>query len=96
MHERLSEMGRSLPPVQSQSPKPRDTYTKETAVEGRETYAKGAASEDLSTAQSRDGGLDEGLGGRDTPDATTQGTCVVTTFTCMSVVGLDSVRDTCM
>ena len=60
MHERLLEMGRSLPSTHSSTTTPtaRDTYTKE-----RETFIKERASEGGTTAQ---GKREE----RDTPDST--------------------------
>ena len=61
MHERLLEMGRSLPSTQPPAPVQRDTYTKERASE-RETAA----------VQSE---LSEQDPGRNTPDSTGRGTC---------------------
>ena len=69
MHERLLEMGRSLP-SSSQSPSTaaaRATYTKAGGKE-RETFTMERVSEGGTTAQ---GELTE-RGGRDTPDSTGQ------------------------
>ena len=59
MHERLLEMGRSLPGVQTSASRMRETYTKEKGVE-----------EETAAAQSSVSGQ---LGDRDTPDTSEQG-----------------------
>jgi hypothetical protein len=68
MHERLFEMGRSLPSAPSPSTAvARDTYTKAGDKE-RETFTVESVSEGATTAQAE---LTE-QGGRDSPDSTGQ------------------------
>lgn len=79
MHERLSEMGRSLSVAQSPTLKPRDTYTKQTAAERRGTCTTEAVGEEELSFQS----CVSVAGGRDTPDTTTQGVCTRMYNVCM-------------
>ena len=72
MHERLLEMGRSLPSAQSSTSTAtaRDTYTKEREKEG-ETFTKEGVSEGGGATTAQQGELTERKG-RDTPDSTGQ------------------------
>ena len=59
MHERLLEMGKSLPAAPSPTPKPRDTYVKEQTAQ-----EEGSFGSYINVSE---------LGGTDTPDAEKQG-----------------------
>ena len=72
MHERLLEMGKSLPSTQSSTSTAtaRDTYTKEREKEG-ETFTKEGVSEGGGATTAQQGELIK-REGRDTPDSTGQ------------------------